>query len=313
MQVFIAGATGTLGRHLTQILIQRGHQVVGLARSAEKADAVRRLAGRPVIADLFDPDALARAAEGSEVVIHAATSIPVGPAARNREAWEANDEIRRRGTASLALAAGRIGARRYLQQSVAWVFSRKPGEPRYDESTRTSPPRLLESAVDGERLAREAGARFNFSVGILRPGTFYGADTAHSRMMANLLRRRRLPIPGRGDWLVAPVHVRDAAQALALAAETDRPGIWHVVDDEPVPFADLIRRFAAVLRAPAPRRAPLWLARLLLGTDTFEAMTTSMNTSNLKTRRELGWVPLLRNYREGLAAMAEELAERKAA
>ncbi|MFW6202387.1 MAG: NAD(P)H-binding protein, partial [Gemmatimonadota bacterium] len=98
MKIFIAGATGVLGRRLVAGFSRRGHDVVGLVRSDAKAELVRELGGDPVRADLFDADGLARAAAGADVVIHAATAIPVGFGARRREAWATNDRIRTEGT-----------------------------------------------------------------------------------------------------------------------------------------------------------------------------------------------------------------------
>lgn len=301
MKVFIAGATGVLGRRLVAMFSAEGHEVTGLVRSVEKAAIVRALGGMPAEASLFDEDALARAAEGAEVVIHAATAIPVGSVMRSLKAWRMNDRIRRDGTRALAGAAARIGARRYLLQSVAWVV-RNPGRGRfYDESTSPDPPALVRSAVDAERIAREAGARHGFTVGVLRGGAFYGPDTA-SRMMAELLVRRRMPIIGAGDYLVAPIHADDMAHAFLSAANSDAAGTWNVIDDEPIPFAELLRALANAVGAPEPLRIPLWLARLMLGGHVVESLTTSMNTSNALIRRELGWAPSFPTYREGLAA-----------
>lgn len=304
MRIFIAGATGVLGRRLVAWLAEDGHDVVGLSRSDAKAKLIGDLGGTPARVSLFDADALARAAEGSEVVIHAATAIPTGADARSRRAWEENDRIRRAGTRALSAAAARVGPRRYLQQSVAWVVKRGPDDPFYDEDTPPDPPRLLRSAVEGEEIAMEAGAHHGFEVAVLRGGSFYGPDTAHSRAIASLLRKRRMPILGDGSFRVAPIHVDDVARAFMLAARSPgAAGIWHVVDDVPVPFATLLRRFAALIGAPAPRRLPLWLARLALGRPAIESLTTSMNTTNAKLRRELGWAPRFPDHRSGLEHM----------
>ncbi|MFW6078129.1 MAG: NAD-dependent epimerase/dehydratase family protein [Gemmatimonadota bacterium] len=305
MKILIAGATGVLGRRLVAGFSRRGHDVVGLARSDAKADLVRDLGGDPARADLFDAGTLVRVAEGAELVVHAATAIPVGFGARRREAWTTNDRIRTEGTRALAAAAGAVGARRLLQQSVVWVVKDR-GAPRYDETTTPDPPVLIRSAVEGEVIAREAGARHGFEVGVLRAGTFYGEDTAHSRTIAKLLRRRRLPVLGRGDNLLAPIHADDAARAFIAAAEAETAdGIWHVVDDEPVTAAHYFERLARLLDAPTPRRAPLWLGRLLLGRHVVESLTTPMNTSNERARRELRWEPDFPSIREGFARMVE--------
>src|SRR3954469_6737703 len=118
-RVFIAGATGVLGRGLLQQFREQGHEVVGLVRSPEGERLVRSLGGEPRQADLFDADALARAAEGAEVVIHAATAIPVKSRPRPED-WAINDRIRRKGTRALTQAAIRVGGKLYLQQSITW-------------------------------------------------------------------------------------------------------------------------------------------------------------------------------------------------
>jgi nucleoside-diphosphate-sugar epimerase len=302
VRIFIAGATGVLGRRLIPALAVRGHHVVGLARSEAKATEVRRLGGAAASASLFEAEELARAADGAEVVIHVATAIPT-QRARRKAAWELNDRIRRAGTRALARAAGLIGARRYLQQSVVWVVKRRVGETPFDERTAPDPPALLRSAVDGEETARAAGARYGFGVAVLRAGSFYGPETAHSRLMASLIRRRQLPILGRGEVLLAPLHVADAALAFATAVEASTVGTWNVMDDEPVCVARFLSHFAALLGAPPPRRLPLWIGRLVLGSAVFESLTTSMATSNAAIRRDLGWAPRYPTYREGLAEM----------
>ena len=120
MRVFIAGASGVLGRRLVRQFTTRGHSVIGLARSPKAEISVKDAGGEPRNADLFDADSLARAAEGCDTVIHAATAIPTkrNPSPAD---WALNDRIRRKGTRCLTEAAAKIGAKTFLQQSVAWV------------------------------------------------------------------------------------------------------------------------------------------------------------------------------------------------
>lgn len=304
MKIFIAGATGVLGRRLVSMLAERGHHVVGLARTPEKAKLVRSLGGTPVEANLFDQASLAVAADGAEVVIHAATAIPAPSSARSLSAWSMNDRIRREGTRALTAAAAMVGARRYLQQSVVWVVKSEGRGAPYDEDTPPNPPQLLRTAIEAEAIAREAGARHGFGVAVLRGGCFYGPDTT-SRDMAEMLLARRLPIIGKGENLVASIHPEDMAHAFVLAAEADVTGTWHVVDDEPLPLATVLRTLADVVGAPAPRSVPLWLARLLAGKHVVESLTTPMNTTNARIRRDLGWKPRYPTIREGLEATAE--------
>jgi nucleoside-diphosphate-sugar epimerase len=301
VKFFIAGATGVLGRGLVGRLAARGGKVAGLARTPSAGSLIRSLGGQPVHVDLYDTAALARAIEGADVVIHAATAIPPGIRARFRRAWSENDRIRREGTRALVKAAAAAGARLYLQQSVAWVVKSSDGSRAYDENVTPEAPALVQSAVDGEHIAREIGDRRGLRVGVLRAGAFYGP--AASRAMAAVIRKGWMPIPGNGDSLVAPIHEEDMVSAVVAAAEAGAAGIWHVVDDERVTLAGLLRHLARVLGAPQPPQIPTWRARLLLGGHVLESLTTSANTSNAKIRRELGWTPAFPTYRDGIADM----------
>src|SRR5439155_1687934 len=113
MRVFVAGATGVLGRRIVRQLVARGNVAVGLTRSESGDATVRSIGGEPRRADLFDVDALAKAAEGCSVVIHAATAIPTKVRTRPKD-WDMNDRIRREGTRALTAAAGRVGAGAWL-------------------------------------------------------------------------------------------------------------------------------------------------------------------------------------------------------
>ena len=120
MKVFIAGASGVLGRRLVRQFVARGHSVIGQVRSPKAEKAVKEAGGEPRHADLFDAESLARAAEGCDTVIHAATAIPVKQKTIPAD-WAMNDHIRRKGTRCLTEAAAKIGAKTYLQQSIVWV------------------------------------------------------------------------------------------------------------------------------------------------------------------------------------------------
>jgi nucleoside-diphosphate-sugar epimerase len=197
MRIFIAGATGVLGRRVVQQARARGHEVIGLARDAEGEQVIRSRGGEARQADLFDPEALARAAGGAEVLIHAATAIPAKTRTSPAD-WALNDRIRCDGTRALAGAAALVGAKLYLQQSIVWVAQPPDGSP-FDEDSPAHPDPITRSALDGERIAREAGERHGFAVAVLRFGAFYAADSSHTRMLGDGLARRAIPIVGRGE------------------------------------------------------------------------------------------------------------------
>lgn len=298
MKIFIAGASGVLGRRLVRSLMARGHSVVGQVRSAKAEAAVAAAGGEPRQADLFDSESLARAADGCEVVIHAATAIPTKQKTTAAD-WAMNDHIRRKGTRCLAEAAGKIGAKAYIQQSVVWVANPKDGST-FDEDSPVVADSLVRSAVDAEAIAREAGAAEGFTTAILRGGAFYDCDSAHTRMLADGIRKRAMPIIGRGDAVWSLIHTDDAASAYAAVAERPRAGVWHIVDDEPVAVSALFEAIAARLGAPRPRHVPVWLARWFAGERAVAYFTRSTRTSNARFRRDFGWAPKYPTYREGL-------------
>ncbi|HYO62585.1 MAG TPA: NAD-dependent epimerase/dehydratase family protein, partial [Pyrinomonadaceae bacterium] len=280
-------------------------RVVGLARDEKGRQTIQRLGGEPVVADIFDADSLAAAVGQAEVVIHAATSIPTKVSSGPAE-WELNDRLRREGTRALTEAAARVGARTYVQQSVVWV-ARPADDSFFDEQTKVErPDELYRSAFDGEQLAMAAGERHGFNVAVLRCGGFYAPDAQHTRMFAEGLLKRRLPLIGGGEAVSANIHADDAASAFVAAAEAGKRGLWHVTDDDPTTIKDMLQEFARRLGAPAPRRLPLWLARLFLWKGVIEFFTRSTRTSNRRFREEVGWSPRFASFRAGLGEVVGE-------
>jgi len=298
MKVFIAGASGVLGRRLVRQFVAGGHSVTGLVRTPKAESAVREAGGEPRHADLFDADSLARAAEGCDTVIHAATAIPAKQKTTPAD-WAMNDRIRRKGTRCLTEAAAKIGAKTYLQQSITWV-ARPKNESPFDENSPTVPEPSIQSAIDAESIAREAESAEGFTVSILRGGYFYDSESAHMRMLADALRKRQMPIIGSGEAEWAMIHTDDAASAYVVAAEKPRSGVWHIVDNELVQVRTFLKEFAARLGAPAPRRVPVWLARWLAGEKAVEYFTRSTRTTNARFRHDFRWTPRYPTYREGL-------------
>jgi 2-alkyl-3-oxoalkanoate reductase len=298
MRVFIAGASGVLGRRLIRQLVARGHFVVGQVRSARAESVVRAAGGEPRHADLFDAESLAKAADGCDTIIHAATAIPTKRKSVPSD-WAMNDRIRRKGTRCLTEAAAKIGAKTYLQQSVVWV-ARPKDDSAFDEDSPAVPDPAIQSAIDAEAIAREAGSADGFTVAILRGGFFYDSESAHTRMLADGLRKRQMPIIGSGDAAWAMIHTDDAASAFVAVAEQAKNGMWHVVDNELVTVRAFLGEFAARLGARPPRRVPTWLARWIAGEQAVAFFTRSTRTTNARLRRDFGWTPRYPTYREGL-------------
>jgi nucleoside-diphosphate-sugar epimerase len=282
----------------------RGHSVIGLARNPKGEIAVQDAGGEPRQADLFDADSLARAAEGCDTIIHAATSIPV-KAKTTPADWAMNDHIRRKGTRCLTEAAAKIGAKTYLQQSVVWL-ARPRNESPFTEDSPAVPEPAIQSAIDAEKIAREAESVEGFTVSILRGGYFYDSESAHTRMLGEALRERKMPIIGSGDALWAMIHTDDAASAYVTAAEKPTSGIWHIVDNELVSARAFLNEFATGLGAAAPRRFPVWLAKRFAGEQAVAYFTRSTRTTNARFRLHFEWAPRYPTYREGLEQIIAE-------
>jgi nucleoside-diphosphate-sugar epimerase len=317
MKVFVAGATGAIGRALVPLLVARGHDVVGMTRSAAKQDLVRSLGARPVVADALDPDAVAEAVASAEpdVIVHQLTALS-GPtsmrdarhpdrsfavAMTNRLRTEATDHL---------LAAGRaVGARRVVAQSFGAFRFARSGGPVQTEADPLDPndaPPPLRTVQTGYLYLEQAVTTIEWGEGLaLRYGGFYGPGTAISlapdALMAAPIRRRRFPIIGDGGGVFSHVHVEDAAVATAVAVERGRPGIYNVVDDEPAPARVWLPVLACALGARPPRRVPRWLARLAAGEAATAAMTDTKGSSNEKAKRELAWKPRYASWRQGFA------------
>jgi 2-alkyl-3-oxoalkanoate reductase len=296
VRVFLAGATGVIGRALIPQLVERGHEVVGMTRSAAKQDIVRGLGATPVVADALDRDAVAAAVSAAEpeVVVHELTALG-GPMslrdARHPERSAAaitTGRLRTEGTDHLLAAARAAGARRVVAQSFGAFRLPDMRQPGLDAILH------LEQAVTtiswGEGLA-------------LRYGGFYGPGTAISRdpsaPLAGPIRRRRLPIIGDGNGVTSHIHIDDAATATAIAVERGAPGIYDIVDDDPAPAREWLPALAAALAAKPPRRIPRWLARPLAGEMATAMMTTAKGASNAEAKRELGWTLRYPSWRQG--------------
>ena len=316
MKVFVAGATGVLGRSLVPLLVARGHEVVGMTRSASKQDQVRSLGARPVVADALDPDAVAQALASAEpeVIVHQLTALSGKVSAMDMRHPERSavasmtNRLRTEGTDHL-LAAGRaVGARRFVAQSFAAFRWARTGGPVQTEADPLdpNPPAALRVPLVGILHLERAVTTIDWGDGlVLRYGGFYGPGTAISRAsdaaMAGPIRKRLFPIIGDGGGVWSHVHIDDAAAATVAAVDHGQPGIYNIVDDEPAPVREWLPVLASALDAKPPRRIPRWLGRLAAGEPATLMMTDARGASNAKAKRELGWQPHYASWRLGFA------------
>jgi nucleoside-diphosphate-sugar epimerase len=306
MKVFVAGASGVIGRPTVRRLVEAGHEVVGMTRRDERAAEIREAGAEAVVCDVFDAEALREAvvAVRPEVVLHALTALP--PRFKPREDYlAATNRVREEGTRNLVAAAEAAGARRIVAESVAFFYEPE-GEWVKDEEAplfRDPPGRFAaacEALVSMERQVLEAGEPEGV---VLRFGWFYGPGTYYDRggTMAEETLKRRNPIVGRGDGTFSFIHVEDAAAAYLAALDHGSPGIYHVVDDEPAPLREWLPVYAEALGAKPPRRVHAWLARLVAGRDLTSAAVEMRGASNAKAKRDLGWRPEHPSWRQGFS------------
>ncbi len=215
-RIFLAGASGAIGRPLTRLLVQAGHQVTGTTRSPARAEALRRSGAEAVVVDVFDAQALAEAVMAARpaIVIHQLTDLPpaVDPA-RMAEFSHRNARLRKEGTANLVRAALAAGAGRLIAQSIAWAYAPGPFPHRETDPLDSDADGLRAVSVGGVIALEEAVLQAPLAGIVLRYGRLYGPGTGVEKATA------------------PAVHVDAAAQAALLAINHGDAGTFNVAED----------------------------------------------------------------------------------
>jgi nucleoside-diphosphate-sugar epimerase len=300
MKIFLAGASGAIGRPLVRQLIERGHSVVGMTRS--NANAITAMGAEAALADALDADAVQRAVEAAQpdVVVNELTDLSSRLNPRKYTDWLAGtNRLRREGTRNLARAAEAAGASKFISQSCAFAYGFQPGVKTEDAPMVGPAAGEMGAAVDElekQTLAAPGGI-------VLRYGFFYGPGTSYDEdgQQIEMIRKRQMPIVGGGDGVFPFIHVEDAASATVAAIEQGAPGVYNVVDNEPAAAKDWIPYVAEVVGAKKPRRVPVFVARLFAGSMARFA-TQLQPVSNAKAKQQLGWQPKYATWREGFRA-----------
>ena len=310
MKVFIAGATGALGKQLVPLLVANGHDVVGMTRTEAKRDQLRSDGAQPVVVDALDADAVGRAVGEAEpdVIVHQLTAIPpkINMRRFDRE-FALTNRLRTEGTDHLLSAGHAAGVKRFVAQSNASLYART-GDPikREDAPLDHDPPPAMQQGLAAIRHLEAAVTGAPWTEGlVLRYGWFYGPGTSIALdppgSQIELLRKRQLPIVGGGTGIWSFIHIADAATATVAAVEGGPAGIYNVVDNEPAPVSESLPVLAAAVGAKRPLRVPRWVGRLAAGEWAVVAMTEIRGASNDKAKRELGWQLRYPSWRQGFA------------
>jgi nucleoside-diphosphate-sugar epimerase len=296
MKIFLAGATGAIGRPLIAQLLTHGHHVTAMTSSDRGLAILKNLGAQAVVANALDAHAVRSAMEQArpDTVIEELTSLPKHYTPDEMRAAAARDrQVRLEGGGNVYNAARAVGARGYIVQSTGFFYAPGPGlaaeedplaanaSPAIAGSVRTY-MQLEERAVGGKDLHGIA-LRYGFFYG---PGTWFTDDGD----IAAQVRERKCPITGSGQGVWSWIHVEDAAAATVAALDC-APGVYNIVDDDPSPLSVWLPAFAAAMGAPAPPRITEQEALRLAGPDSVYYATQLRGASNAKAKREMGFAP----------------------
>jgi nucleoside-diphosphate-sugar epimerase len=310
MRVFVAGATGAIGRQLVPRLVDAGHEVHGMTRSDAKQAMLAELGAVPVVADALDADQVADAVATAkpDVIVHQLTAIGAIDMRHMDRDFAMTNRLRTEGTDHLLSAGRAVGVKRFVAQGIAafGAYARTGGPVKTEEDPLEPAParemRAIHAAVHHLEDA-VLGAEWTEGI-VLRYGVFYGPGTslAPGEQQIEMIRRRKFPLVGDGGGVWSFIHVADAAEATVAAVEHGTRGIYNVVDDDPAPVAEWLPTVAERLGAKRPMRVPRFVGRLAAGEAGVVMMTEVRGASNAKAKRELDWRPAHASWREALAA-----------
>ena len=309
MRIFLAGATGAIGKQLVPRLVGAGHDVVGMTRSESKQDAIRQMGATAVVADALDAAHVADvvAAAQPDVIVHQLTAISEINLRHFDRSFATTNRLRTVGTDHLLSAGHAVGVSRFIAQSyAAWPYARTGGPVKTEQDPLDpAPPREMSETLAAIRHLEDAVIAADWTEGIvLRYGAFYGPGTslAPGGEQFEMVHKRKFPVVGTGAGVWSFIHIADAADATAAAVDRGRRGIYNIVDDEPAPVSEWLPSLADDLGAPKPWRVPRLVGRMAAGEAGTVMLTEIRGASNAKAKRDLGWQPMHPSWRQGFAA-----------
>ncbi len=291
------------------MLARAGHEVTGTSRTVERASELVELGATPAVLDALDPVATAATVAWAkpDVVVHQLTALPSAPNPRKNDIYEATDRLRREGTANLVAAAADASVKRIVAQSIAFAYAPEGGAIKDEEAPlATGAPEPFGTTVQAvAELERQVTQTHGIDGIVLRYGWFYGPGTyfGPGGFIEGEVRKGRYPVIGSGTGITSFVNTEDAAGATVTAIEKGEPGIYNIVDDEPLALREWLPLYAEAIGAKPPRRIPRLVARLAAGPVVAQMATEMRGASNAKATRELGWSPRYPSIRDGFAEL----------
>ena len=296
MKVFVAGATGAIGRPLINSLTLAGHSAFGMVRSQSSSASLSDSGAEPLVADALDASSVTAAVAKvrPDVIINELTSLPKHYRPDDMQAAAERDaRVRLEGNKNLILAAQQTGVRRVLVQSTGFWYT--PGEGLADEDepfAYSASPAVANGAQRYAELEAMTLGRTEFDAVALRYGFFYGPGTwfMPDGDMGEQVRQQQVPIIGNGQGVWSWVHIDDAADATVRALDC-APGPYNIVDDNPIEQGVWLSAFARYCGGPEPPHISEQQALLAAGPDDVYYATRLRGASNAKAKRKLGFRP----------------------
>lgn len=307
MRIFLAGATGALGRRLVPMLVGDGHSVVGTTRHEDKMAELAAAGAAPALMNALDAASVhaALAKAQPDAVISQLTALKN---ARNLKKFDdelaETNRLRTKGTDHLLDAARAAGAARFIAQSfTGWPNERSGARVKNESDPLDADPvpaaRSTVAAISYVETVVPAAP--GMAGVVLRYGSFYGPGTSlgEGGDLLAMVRRRRLPVVGAGTGVWSMIHVDDAARATRCALHRGEAGLYNIVDDEPAEVAEWLPYLAKCVGAKPPMRLPAWLVKPMIGEQGVSLMTQIRGSSNAKAKRELDWQLTYPTWRDG--------------
>ena len=308
MRVFVAGATGAMGKQLVPRLVAAGHDVSGMTSKEANRDLVTELGATPIVADALDPDQVADAVgrANPDVIVHQLTAIGAIDLRHLDRDFALTNRLRTEGTDHLLSAGHAVGVKRFVAQSAIYGFyARTGGAVKTEEDPLDpDPPRDMSKTLAAIEHLEDAVLGASWTEGIvLRYGAFYGPDTSMTAgsEQFEMVKKRKFPLVGSGAGTWSFIHIADAAEATVAAVDRGKPGIYNIVDDDPAPVSEWLPSLAQTLGAKKPMHVPRFVGRLFAGEVGAVFMTEIRGASNAKAKRDLDWQPDHPSWRQGFA------------
>lgn len=303
--IFLTGATGVIGKRVVQLLLEAGFSVTGLSRSQENTRLLEKMGAKSKQTSLFNVDELINATRNFDVIVHLATAIPTAAIPKKPHHWALNDKIRIDGTMALLEAAKTNRVPCFIQQSITRIYGDRNGnEVNADSSVDENLPFMLRSAVKMEKLVKNEEQLDHI---ILRFGQFYSPDSISTQHLIDKIRKRNMPVIGKGNYFWNYIHVDDAARAVVYALQrfkTLKNRTVNFTDFEPVRAKKALDESARLTNSKSPYQIPVFLSRMILSNDLYKAITASYKVVQDDIIQD--WKPVYKNFSVGMEKIIEQ-------